>query len=696
MSQNKDIGPLKNNRLFSGIDASKLKMKIRQNNFHSFIEGDVIYQKGDGSENIYLIIDGEVKLKIHSTDSGQNIFRKGKNDFFGELELFEKTPRNSSAVANTECILYSLTRQELYELISSDKKINKNIKGEVEDEPAGIEEPVINDEMGFDNTGTDTANTDGSSLTDDEPLQITPDEESEINFFEDEPKIENDFFTPSAEPDEAVPVINDEPGKIDDEIAAGEEDFDLLKLENEIEEEEIEQGIFSEALDGDLEIGEEPLQTMVPEFNEGTQDFSNDLITNYIQDESPVKTPADTDPVHDYKKLSNVLRKIYSGAGLENSVRAIIEALFELIEPQIIRIFICEKSSGDLWAYPFMDNSGEIKHVRSGEGLIGCSAAGKEVINLNEPLSDSRFNSSVDAVENILIEDMLLYPVIDESKNLAAVIQMINSGKYGFSAGDIETLNFISPDISSVILKPEAATAAEEKPSHQDKAAEEELQKTEEFYFNKASEFLNGNLRISLSLAKRFVDFIKKKGGSQEIAHAAELAGNQIDSTIKFTNEVVDFFNGRTALKKEIISIRQALDEILEQLAEFVESKNAKLFKKCSADALVNIDKSALYHACFQIVKNACEAMPEGGNIYITCSLEEKNILIEIRDTGKGFDTEAMDKLFEPFFSYPENKNPGLGLAIASKIVKDHGGELKAGPVSIEGAAFFISLLSAE
>jgi signal transduction histidine kinase len=76
------------------------------------------------------------------------------------------------------------------------------------------------------------------------------------------------------------------------------------------------------------------------------------------------------------------------------------------------------------------------------------------------------------------------------------------------------------------------------------------------------------------------------------------------------------------------------------------------------------------------LLDNARDAMPEGGTIHISSSLEKEFIKIDIKDSGIGMDKKTLFRIFEPFFTTKE-KGTGLGLSVCYGIVKSHNGELK-------------------
>ena len=112
--------------------------------------------------------------------------------------------------------------------------------------------------------------------------------------------------------------------------------------------------------------------------------------------------------------------------------------------------------------------------------------------------------------------------------------------------------------------------------------------------------------------------------------------------------------------------------------------------------ATVMGDKHQLEQVFFNLVKNAMEAMPEGGSLTIASrAVAEDGEWWECRvaDTGEGISKETMNKIFDPFFTTkPEDKGTGLGLAVTQSIVDAFGGKLWAESPPGQGATFIVRL----
>ena len=86
-------------------------------------------------------------------------------------------------------------------------------------------------------------------------------------------------------------------------------------------------------------------------------------------------------------------------------------------------------------------------------------------------------------------------------------------------------------------------------------------------------------------------------------------------------------------------------------------------------------DETQLKQVCWNLARNAIQAMPDGGTLNVRLAHAAGNrVLVEFADTGIGMNEEMLDRVFEPFTS--GSGGTGLGLSIVYKIVNDHGGTI--------------------
>jgi len=104
------------------------------------------------------------------------------------------------------------------------------------------------------------------------------------------------------------------------------------------------------------------------------------------------------------------------------------------------------------------------------------------------------------------------------------------------------------------------------------------------------------------------------------------------------------------------------------------------------------IDESQIRQALLNLVRNAKEAMPEGGRICVEVSAMEGGWLrLSVADSGPGIIAENLGKIFDPFFS-TKDKGTGLGLALVQQIVIEHGGRIEVDLPPSGGTVFSLLL----
>lgn len=109
------------------------------------------------------------------------------------------------------------------------------------------------------------------------------------------------------------------------------------------------------------------------------------------------------------------------------------------------------------------------------------------------------------------------------------------------------------------------------------------------------------------------------------------------------------------------------------------------------ASAWIHADRDHLGQVFWNLVRNALQAMPEGGTLTVRGRLSEDVYRIEFRDTGEGMTEEERKKLFQPFKSF-FSSGTGLGMAIVYRIVAEHRGDIRADSRPGQGTVITIEL----
>lgn len=130
-------------------------------------------------------------------------------------------------------------------------------------------------------------------------------------------------------------------------------------------------------------------------------------------------------------------------------------------------------------------------------------------------------------------------------------------------------------------------------------------------------------------------------------------------------------------LDREPTDLNQVVDELLEFVRPEALRRNVHIRQQFTpALPTMMLDETLLKQALLNLIVNAFEAMPEGGELIVQTELEDSTAVIRITDTGVGIPPEELDKVFRVYYSTKET-GTGLGLPTARRIVQEHGGRLE-------------------
>jgi len=176
----------------------------------------------------------------------------------------------------------------------------------------------------------------------------------------------------------------------------------------------------------------------------------------------------------------------------------------------------------------------------------------------------------------------------------------------------------------------------------------------------------------------------------------------ELERTTRIIRNLLDFSRQSDPTIRPV-ELNKIVEAALLLVRHQINLENIKLEKKLDKKLpLVLADFDQIQQVLINIILNATQAMPEGGNLTITTSVNEgikigetlKNtVRIEIRDTGVGISKENLSKLFTPFFTTKERgKGVGLGLPVVHGIIERHKGKIEVDSELNVGTTFTIYL----
>ncbi len=197
-----------------------------------------------------------------------------------------------------------------------------------------------------------------------------------------------------------------------------------------------------------------------------------------------------------------------------------------------------------------------------------------------------------------------------------------------------------------------------------------------------------GTMKTSAELLARNV--------SEDNAIARELAGfisEEVDRTNSIITRFLDFARPRP-LRMETGDVDALLDSVIRHFErERPEAiSSISVYKNYSPDVPpIEFDPALMERVFSNLLMNAAQASPPGSAVTVKTRVVESMVEISVIDRGSGIESKDLESIFNPFFT-TKSEGVGLGLAIVSKFVDEHGGRIDVESTPGEGSVFRVFL----
>lgn len=186
---------------------------------------------------------------------------------------------------------------------------------------------------------------------------------------------------------------------------------------------------------------------------------------------------------------------------------------------------------------------------------------------------------------------------------------------------------------------------------------------------------------------------IKKNPQKDQINRYYGLMMNAIQKIEKVVAGLLDF-SRRDDYHFKPFNLHASINKALSLVEYNFENYGIEVRKKF--DERIKLcfgDSQHFEQVIINLVLNAVDAMPKGGQLNISSFLKNTTAIIKIQDTGMGITQENVDKIFDPFFTTKEpGKGTGLGLSVSFNIIREHGGDILVESELNKGTIFSISI----
>lgn len=377
-------------------------------------------------------------------------------------------------------------------------------------------------------------------------------------------------------------------------------------------------------------------------------------------------------------KIIKAMELVNSNIKIDDLLANIVTVATDLTNADRGTLYLVDKEKGELWSKIAMGTEPKEIRLKIGEGIAGCVAHTKIIENIKDVTKHPMFKKDVDKASGYVTKNMLCFPLKNKEDEVIGVLQLLNSKNGEFSSSDEEVLSMISLNTSIALQNAELV--------------EKLLTAERVSSLGKMTNFLIQDIKKPVLVSKRYTEHLKSKNLAPEVTQLVDMILTELTQVADLVQTTSSYAEGKTILRTTITGINATLQDFIGRMEQHVISKHCKISFDPDKEINVKIDIKEFFQ-CFQhLVKNACDAMPDGGTLTIRTKNDGKTVKIIFEDQGLGIPESFIEKIFEPFMTYGKKEGAGLGLSITRKIIEAHQGRIDVKSALGAGAEFTIIL----
>ena len=164
-----------------------------------------------------------------------------------------------------------------------------------------------------------------------------------------------------------------------------------------------------------------------------------------------------------------------------------------------------------------------------------------------------------------------------------------------------------------------------------------------------------------------------------------------IEKAIAYSNKIIDDLLDYSREIRLELSETEPESLLTEALSLIKVPQEVRLLNKVDSEPKIKADKTKVRRVFVNIIKNAFDAMPQGGTLIVESKKHQDSVVFIFTDTGMGMSKEVLNKLWIPLFT-TKAKGMGFGLPICKRIVEAHGGKILVESATGKGSTFTVTL----
>ena len=394
--------------------------------------------------------------------------------------------------------------------------------------------------------------------------------------------------------------------------------------------------------------------------------------------------------------LNEINKAITSSLDLDQILSQTMHGIRRILHVEAGSLLLLDEGSGLLEFKKILRGSQERMvgfNLKPGEGIAGYVVQKGEPLLVLDAQNDPRFCPRIDEAIGFVTRSILCVPLKVKDRVIGA-IEVINRLDGQFDENDLWLLNYMAGSVAIALENARLYTelsdfARELKRSQAQLVQAEKLAAMGRLAASIAHEINNPLQAIHNCLHLT----LKKPLNEEKKTRYLGMAQEEVDRLITIVQRMLEFYRpSREGMAPT--DVHAIIENVLALSSKRLQRGRITVTKKLASD-LPNISavSDQLKQVFLNLVINAIEAMPQGGELCIETKLSEDGdgLSMALTDTGVGLSEKELENIFEPFFT-TKATGTGLGLSVSYGIIERHGGRIEVQSELGKGATFTVYL----
>ena len=396
----------------------------------------------------------------------------------------------------------------------------------------------------------------------------------------------------------------------------------------------------------------------------------------------------------DLAVLNDITRTVTSSLDLDIVLTRAMRGIREILRVDAGSLILADEDTGELRFRKTLSREQEMiidSTLRPGEGIVGQVVATHEPMLVNDAARDERFSPRTDRIRGLAIRSVLAVPVIVKDRAVGA-IEVINKIDGAFNNDDLEMLQVLAASVSVAVENARLYGELADFTRQLERSQEQLIQAEKLAATGRLAASIAHEINNPLQAIHNCLHLVARRPLEEDKArYYLNMAQEEVQRLMTIVQRTLDFY--RPSKGREVLAdVNSLVESVLALANKRLEHGRIKIQRRLSPDVpRLQVVADQITQVFLNLVINAVEAMPDGGELTISTQHRDGQVYIRFGDTGPGINPDQAKKIFEPFYT-TKHSGTGLGLAVSYGIIQRHGGEIAVESAPGRGATFIVSV----